>query len=125
MIVGTGVDIVEVARIKRLLEKHSPSFEEKIFTADEILYCRSRAEPGIHFAARFAAKEAVMKCLGTGTDQGIAFRDIEVIREKTGNPAIKMHGRGKELFIRLNLETIHISISHEKNYAIGQAIAEA
>jgi len=125
MIVGTGVDIVEVARIKRLLEKHSPRFEEKIFTADEILYCRSKAEPEIHFAARFAVKEAVMKCIGTGMDQGIAFKDIEVTHEKTGKPAIMMHGKGKELFTRLKLETIHISISHDKNYAIAQAIAEA
>ncbi len=124
MIVGTGVDIVEVARIKRLLEKHSPRFEEKIFTPDEILYCRSKAEPGIHFAARFAVKEAVMKCLGTGMDQGIAFRDIEVVHENTGQPGIKMHGQAKENFVRLKLKTIHISISHEKNYAIGQAIAE-
>ena len=81
MILGTGVDIVEVARVDRLLEKHSPRFEEKIFTPDEILYCRSKAEPGIHFAARFAAKEAVMKCLGTGMDKGIAFSDIEVSGE--------------------------------------------
>ena len=125
MIIGTGVDIIEVARIKRLLEKHSPRFEEKIFTADEILYCRSRAEPGIHFAARFAVKEAVMKCLGTGMDQGIAFREIEVVNEDTGRPAIRMHGKGKELFSRLKIESIHISISHEKNYAIAQAIAEA
>ena len=124
MIIGTGVDIVAVARIKRLLEKHSPRFEEKIFTADEILYCRSRAEPEIHFAARFAVKEAVMKCLGTGMDQGIAFKDIEVANEETGKPAIKMHGEGKELFTRLKLGTIHISISHDKNYAIAQAIAE-
>lgn len=119
------MDIVEVARIKRLLEKHSPRFEEKVFTAGEILYCRSKAEPGIHFAARFAVKEAVMKCLGTGMDQGIGFKDIEVIHENTGQPAIKMQGQAKDIFTRLNLKTIHISISHEKNYAIGQAIAEA
>jgi holo-[acyl-carrier protein] synthase len=124
MIVGTGVDIVEVARINRLLEKHSPRFEKKVFTPDEILYCQSKAEPGIHFAARFAIKEAVMKCLGTGMDQGIAFRDIEVTHEKTGRPTIKMHGRGKDTLTRLKILTLHISISHEQNYAIGQAIAE-
>jgi len=125
MIVGTGVDIVEVARVDRLLEKHSPKFEDKIFTRDEILYCRSKADPGIHFAARFAAKEAVMKCLGTGMDKGIAFSDIEVTREDTGQPTIKLHGKGKELFTRLKIKTIHISLAHEKKYAIAQAIAEA
>lgn len=93
MILGTGIDIVEVARINRLLEKHARRFEEKIFTPDEILYCQSKAEPGIHFAARFAVKEAVMKCLGTGMDKGIAFRDIEVIHENTGQPTIKAHGQ--------------------------------
>ncbi len=125
MIIGTGVDIVEVARINRLLEKHSPRFEKKVFTPGEILYCQSKADPGSHFAARFAAKEAVMKCLGTGMDQGIAFNDIEVTHEDTGQPAIQLHGKGKELFTRLKIKTIHISLSHEKNYAIAQAIAEA
>jgi len=125
MIIGTGVDIVDVARIKKLLEKHSPRFEERIFTAGEILYCRSKAKPEIHFAARFAVKEAVMKCLGTGMDQGITFKDIEVTHKKTGKPVIKMHDRGKEIFTRLKIATIHISISHDKHYAIAQAIAEA
>lgn len=125
MIVGTGIDIVEVARVNRLLEKHSPRFEKRIFTPEEILYCQSKAEPGIHFAARFAAKEAVMKCLGTGMDQGIAFTDIEVTHSDSGQPSVKMHGQAKKLFIRLKVKTIHISIAHEKNYAVGQAIAEA
>lgn len=125
MIIGTGVDIIEVARIDRLLEKHSPRFEEKIFTPDEILYCKSKAKPGIHFAARFAAKEAVMKCLGTGMDKGIAFNEIEVTHEPSGQPTIKLHGKGKEQSARLNIKTIHISLSHENKYAIAQAIAEA
>lgn len=124
MILGTGIDIVEVARINRLLEKHSSRFEEKIFTPDEILYCQSKAEPGIHFAARFAVKEAVMKCLGTGMDKGIAFKDIEVSHEDTGRPTIKTHGQAKETMVRLKIKNIHISISHETNYAIAQAIAE-
>jgi holo-[acyl-carrier protein] synthase len=125
MIIGTGVDIIEVARIDRLLEKHSPRFEEKIFTPDEVLYCKSKAIPGIHFAARFAAKEAVMKCLGTGMDKGIAFNEIEVTHENSGQPIIKLHGKGKEHSTRLKIKTIHISLSHEKKYAIAQAIAEA
>ncbi|GJL79988.1 MAG: holo-[acyl-carrier-protein] synthase [Nitrospinaceae bacterium] len=125
MIVGTGVDIVEVARINKSLEKYSPRFEEKIFTADEIGYCRSKAKPDIHFAARFAAKEAVMKCMGVGMDQQIAFKDIEITNLKTGKPQVNLSGKGKELFILLKIKTIHISLSHDKNYAVAQAIAES
>ncbi len=124
MIFGTGIDIVEIARIKKSLANHSPRFEAKIFTPGEIDYCQNKAEPGIHFAARFAAKEAVMKCLGTGMDRGITFKDIEVFREASGKPLIRMHGKGKELFDQLKIKVIHISISHDKNFAVAQAIAE-
>jgi holo-[acyl-carrier protein] synthase len=123
MIIGTGVDIVEVARIKKSLEKYSSKFEEKIFTAEEILYCRARAEPGIHFAARFAAKEAVMKCLGTGIE--ISFKDIEVTNLKTGKPLVTLFGKGREIAEQLAIKTIHISLSHDNSYAIAQAIAES
>jgi holo-[acyl-carrier protein] synthase len=125
MIIGTGVDIVEVARIKKSLEKYNPRFEEKIFTAEEILYCRAKAEPSIHFAARFAAKEAVMKCLGTGMDQEISFKDIEVTKLKTGKPLIILSGKGRKIASQLEIKTIHISLSHDRNYAIAQAIAES
>ncbi len=125
MIIGTGVDIVEVARIKKSLEKYSTRFEEKIFTKEEVLYCQARAEPSIHFAARFAAKEAVMKCLGTGMDQEISFKDIEVTNLKTGKPLVTLSGKGKEIAKRLEIKTIHISLSHDTNYAIAQAIAES
>jgi holo-[acyl-carrier protein] synthase len=125
MIIGTGVDIVEVARIKKSLEKYNQRFEEKIFTAEEILYCRAKAEPSIHFAARFAAKEAVMKCLGTGMDQEISFKDIEVTKLKTGKPLIILSGKGGEIASQLEIKTIHISLSHDRNYAIAQAIAES
>jgi len=124
MIIGTGVDIVEVSRIRKSLEKYSPRFEEKIFTAEEILYCRARAEPGIHFAARFAAKEAVMKCLGTGMDQEVSFKDIEIANLKTGKPLVTLTGKGKEIATQLKIKTIHISLSHDNHYAIAQAIAE-
>lgn len=124
MIFGTGVDIVEIARIRKSLEKYSPRFEEKIFTSEESRYCRSKAEPAIHFAARFAVKEAVMKCMGTGMDQGIAFKDIEVFHGESGKPLVRMHGKGLEVFGQLKLRTIHISISHDKTYAIAQAVAE-
>ncbi|MFQ5449148.1 MAG: holo-ACP synthase [Nitrospinaceae bacterium] len=124
MIYGTGVDIVEIARIRRSLEKYSERFQNKIFTPGEIDYCRSRAEPARHFAARFAVKEAVMKCLGLGMDQGIGWKDIEVLLKDTGKPFLNVSGKARENFDRLNLKTIHISISHEKEYAIAHALAE-
>lgn len=124
MIYGTGLDIVEIKRIKNSLNKYSPRFEDKVFTSTEINYCQSQADPGKHFAARFAVKEAVSKSLGTGISASVGFKDIEVINQVSGKPIIRMNGRGKELFEKLNLKSIHISISHDRYYAIAHAIAE-
>ncbi len=125
MIYGTGIDIIEIARIKRSLETYASHFEEKIFTQSEIDYCRSKADPSRHFAARFAVKEAVLKSLGTGMSQGLSWKNIEVINHsEPGKPSLLLNGKGKELFAKLQLKAIHISISHEKAYAIAHAIAE-
>jgi holo-[acyl-carrier protein] synthase len=124
MIFGTGIDIVEIDRIKNSLNKYSPKFEQKIFTSTEINYCQSQVNPAKHFAARFAVKEAVSKCLGTGITGALGFKDMEVINEKTGKPILVMTGKGKELFEKLKLKSIHISISHDSNHAIAHAIAE-
>jgi holo-[acyl-carrier protein] synthase len=124
VIYGTGLDIVEIKRIKNSLIKYSPRFEDKVFTSTEIDYCQSQADPGKHFAARFAVKEAVSKSLGTGISASVGFKDIEVINEVSGKPTIRMNGRGKKLFEKLNLKSIHISISHDRHYAIAHAIAE-
>jgi holo-[acyl-carrier protein] synthase len=124
MIFGTGLDIIEIDRIKSSLAKYSPRFEHKIFTAGEINYCQSQVDPGKHFAARFAAKEAVSKSLGTGITHEVGFKDIEVVNQISGKPIVKMGGRGKLLFEKLHLKSIHISISHDRHYAIAHAIAE-
>ena len=124
MIFGTGLDIIEIDRIKRSLAKYSSRFENKIFTDGEINYCQSQADPGKHFAARFAVKEAVSKSLGTGITHEVGFKDIEVVNQTSGKPIVKMVGRGKILFEKLNLKFIHISISHDRHYAIAHAIAE-
>ncbi|MBI4389072.1 MAG: holo-ACP synthase [Nitrospinae bacterium] len=126
MIYGAGIDIIEIGRIKKSIERYSGRFEERIFTPDEIAYCRSKADPGMHFAARFAVKEAVLKSLGTGMSGGIAWKDIEVRNHpETGQPLLRLSGKGKDLFDGLKLKNIHISISHDKTYAIAQAIAES
>jgi holo-[acyl-carrier protein] synthase len=124
MIFGTGLDIIEIDRIKKSLAKYSPRFENKIFTDAEINYCQLQADPGKHFAARFAVKEAVSKSLGTGITHEVGFKDIEVVNQTSGKPIVKMGGRGKILFGKLNLKFIHISISHDRHYAIAHAIAE-
>jgi holo-[acyl-carrier protein] synthase len=124
MIFGTGIDIVEIDRIKNSLNKYSPKFEQKIFTLTEIDYCQSQGDPAKHFAARFAVKEAVSKCLGTGITGALGFKDMEVINEKTGKPILILIGKGKELFEKLELKSIHISISHDSTHAIAHAIAE-
>ena len=124
MIFGTGIDIVEINRIKNSLKKYSPNFEQRIFTSTEIDYCQSQGDPAKHFAARFAVKEAVSKCMGTGIRESLGFKDMEVINEKTGKPILVMTGKGKELFEKLKLKSIHISISHDSIHAIAHAIAE-
>ncbi len=124
MIFGTGIDIIEVERIKNSIEKYSDRFKNKIFTSKEIDYCHSQADPSKHFAARFTVKEAVLKCFGTGMTSGILWKDIEVERLKSGQPILNLHGKGKQLFDQLNLKYIHISITHDKKHAVAHAIAE-
>ena len=124
MIIGTGLDIIEIERIKNSIKKYSPKFEQKVFSAGEINYCQSQGDPAKHFAARFAVKEAVSKCLGTGISGTLGFKDMEVVHEKSGKPVLKMTGKGKALFKKLKLKTIHISISHDHTHAIAHAIAE-
>ncbi len=124
MIHGMGVDIIEISRIKNSIQKYSGKFEERVFTPKEINYCRSKADPFKHFAARFAAKEAVLKSLGTGMAQGISWKDMEILNQESGRPILSLTGKGRELFNSLKLKDIQISISHDKIYAVAQAIAE-
>jgi holo-[acyl-carrier protein] synthase len=124
MIFGTGIDIIEVDRIKNSIQKYSDRFKKKIFTQKEIDYCHSQADPAKHFAARFTVKEAVLKCFGTGMTDGILWKDIEVDKLNSGQPVLNLYGNGKELFNQLNLKHIHISITHDKTYAVAHAIAE-
>ena len=124
MIFGTGLDIIEIDRIRKSLEKYSERFEEKVFTQAEIDYCHAQADPARHFAGRFAVKEAVSKCLGTGISGGVAWKDIEVLQKESGQPILKLTQKTKELFDHHKLNAIHISISHSQDYAIANAIAE-
>ncbi|MGC9362838.1 MAG: holo-ACP synthase [Candidatus Syntrophosphaera sp.] len=122
-IAGIGSDIVRVERIRRLLEKY-PSFTQRVFTPGEIAYCAGKADAAQSYAARFAAKEAMMKALGTGWDRGVNFRDIEVAKGATGRPGIRLHGRAGEIRQELGIGAIHLSLSHEREYALAFVVLE-
>ena len=114
----SGIDIIEIARIKNVLTKHPKRFLEKIFTEYERNYCRGRST---QLAARFAAKEAAMKALGTGV-RGVGWKEIEVQRLPSGKPYIKLHGRANERAKFIGVEKIELSISHSKELATAMVI---
>lgn len=124
MIISIGIDIIEVHRLRKVLRR-TPRFVERVFTPGERAYCdrRGAAAPQ-HYAARFAAKEAALKALGTGWSGQIAWQDVEVISQSTGAPALLFHGHARELYERLGAIAAHISISHTAEHAIAQVILE-
>lgn len=115
---STGVDIIEISRVGRVLERYGQRFLDRVYTPEEIAYCRGRAP---NLAARFAAKEATMKALGTGV-RGVGWKDIEVVRHESGAPAIRLHGRAKRRAKRLGLQEIALSLSHSREYAVASVV---
>ncbi len=124
MIVGTGIDIAEVPRIAQALNRHGERFLHRVYTEGEINYCDSKANRIERYAARFAAKEAAMKALGTGWNHGVRWRDIEVSRLPGGRPTIKFYGKAAEFAARLGMTNVALSISHTSEQAIAQVILE-
>lgn len=124
MIVGTGIDIAEVPRIAESIRRFGERFIRRVFTDGEIRYCDSKANRFERYAARFAAKEAAMKALGTGWNNGVRWRDVEVAREPGRRPTIKFHGKAAEFAARLNTKNISLSISHTPEQAIASVILE-
>ena len=122
-ILGHGIDIVETSRIKRLVEQHGQHFLDRCFTAGEQAYCALNEKRYFeHLAGRFAAKEAVLKVLGTGWRGGIAWTDVEVIRESSGQPKITLTGECQRIAKDLGISTWHVSISHIETHATASAI---
>ncbi len=117
---STGVDLIEIDRVAGVLERYGDRFLRRIFTPGEIAYCRGRAP---NLAARFAAKEAVMKSLGTGF-RGVGWRDVEVVRAPSGAPSPRLHGRAKRRAVRLGVTEIGISLSHSRGFAMAFAVAQ-
>jgi holo-[acyl-carrier protein] synthase len=124
MIVGSGIDIAEVPRIASSIRRFGDRFLQRVYTAGEIRYCQSKANSAERYAARFAAKEAAMKALGTGWSRGVRWRDIEVAREPGGRPTIVFHGKAAEFAERLGALHIALSLSHTSEQAIAQVILE-
>lgn len=124
MIVGTGVDIAEVPRIAQAIARYGERFLKRVFTEGEIRYCESKANRIERYAARFAAKEAAMKALGTGWNYGVRWRDCEVTRPPGGRPTMKFHGKAAEFAARLGASNVALSLTHTAEQAFAQVILE-
>lgn len=122
---GLGIDLVDVPRVRALLERHGDRFKERTFTAGEIAYCESCADPAMHYAARFAAKEAAAKALGTGLwAEGVDWKDFEVTRTANGRPGLRLHHAAASHAAALGVRVTHLSLSHTRELAIAHVILE-
>jgi holo-[acyl-carrier protein] synthase len=124
MIVGIGVDIVDVGRIKDLLERYRERFVRRVFTEGEAGYAEKSIREAERLAGRFAVKEAVLKAFGTGKSQGILWRDVETIRGAMGKPEVKLYNNANNYMIKLKGNRIHVSITHDGGKAVAFVIIE-
>jgi holo-[acyl-carrier protein] synthase len=124
MIVGSGIDLVEIHRIQDTVDRHGARFLNKVFTPAEQAYCLRKRNAAESLAARFAAKEAGAKALGTGMSRGVTWLEIEVVREPGGRPALRFHGRAAEVARRLNARRAALSITHSRDFAMASVVLE-
>lgn len=124
MIVGIGVDIVEIEKLRLAMVRRGERLRNRAFTSAEIRYCEERANQYQHYAARFAAKEAAFKAIGTGWRDGIGWHDAEVKNELSGKPNLILTGRASELARRMGTQHIWLSLSHTDRYAVAQVVLE-
>jgi holo-[acyl-carrier protein] synthase len=122
-IIGIGTDIVECLRIAQMIERHGELFISRVYTPAEIEYCSVRKAATQHYAGRWAAKEAVLKTLGTGWAKGISWRDVEVLPNRAGQPQVTLHGGALEIAGKMGIEHVQVSISHCRSHATAFAIA--
>ena len=125
MILGTGIDIIEVARIAASYEKFGERFVNRILLPEEIAYCLKHKNPAPFLAARFAAKEAISKAFGTGIGAALGWQDMEICRRESGEPFVVLHGKGGELFAARGANQLLVSLSHTDHYAAATAVLEA
>src|SRR5690348_987288 len=124
MIVGTGVDLAEVARIRAAIGRHGQRFIERVYTPAEIAYVERKANRFERYAGRFAAKEAGMKAIGTGWKRGVRWQDFEVANLPTGKPTLRLHGVAAQVALRLGVKNVSLSITHTAELAMAQVILE-
>ena len=124
MILGTGVDLAEVARIRASVERYGARFVERVFTGKEIAYVERKANKYERFAARFAAKEAGMKALGTGWSRGVTWKDCEVANLPSGRPTLVLHGVAAGIAAQLGVKAVHLSLTHTSGLALAWVLLE-
>jgi holo-[acyl-carrier protein] synthase len=125
MIVGSGVDMIEIERIAEVIARYPDRFCQRVYLPGEILYCRSKRNAAESFAARFAAKEAAAKALGTGIHSGVGWKDIEVVRASSGRPFLVFHGRAAAIARLLGASHAVVSLTHTKTQALAQVLLES
>jgi len=124
MIAGTGVDIVEIERIRSMADRLKDHFIDRVFTPRERQFCARRRDPAPHYAARFAAKEAFFKAIGTGWAKGVSWLDCEVLREDSDAPVLVLRGEAEKRCGQMDVKRIHLSLSHSDKYAVAMVILE-
>ena len=124
MIIGIGIDLVEVDRLKRSIEKFGDRFLNRLFTENEKKYCQTKFNSYQHFAVRFAAKEAFLKAIGTGLRVGMTWHQIEIINNKQGKPTMMTHGKCHEKLQKLGITGLNLSLSHTKHHGVAVVILE-
>ncbi|MBN2289087.1 MAG: holo-ACP synthase [Candidatus Glassbacteria bacterium] len=125
-VIGLGIDTIEIARIREAMQSRSGErFERRVFTPQEIAYCRSRPDPFPHFAARFAAKEAGMKALGTGWTAEVFWQGLEIVRDRMGKPLLQLNGKTAEFAAAAGVVSGHVSLSHDRERAVAVVILSA
>ena len=124
MILGVGIDIIEVARVQASHKRFGERFLNRLLLPDEITYCLSHKNPAPFIAARFAAKEAISKAFGTGIGAQLGWRDMEIRKKESGEPFVVLHGKGKKLFKSCRAKRLLVSLSHTANYAAATAVLE-
>jgi holo-[acyl-carrier protein] synthase len=125
MIRGIGIDIVEVSEVESSISKYGERYLERVFTQQEVEYCRSGTNSGQRYAARIAAKEAAMKAMGTGWDRGVEWLSFEVVNEASGRPSLRMHGAAATLAAENRITRSWVSLAHNAGYAIAEVVCES